>query len=363
MNTNVQFLPDSYINQNENDVIEKIYQAKEKLGERLLILGHHYQMDSIIQFADLRGDSLKLAKLAAENDKAEYIIFCGVHFMAESADMLTNKNQKVILPDIDAGCSMADMALAEDVEDAWDDLKSITDNKIIPITYINSAAELKAFCGKNDGAVCTSSNAPKIVKWAFEKGEKLLFFPDQHLGRNTAYKLGIPTDKMITWDPKKPLGGNSPEDIKNAKVILWYGYCSIHQMFTVDHIKNWKAKDPSTQILVHPECCFEVVQNSDLDGSTDFIIKTVEAADPGTKWAIGTEINLVNRLKKEHQDKTVESLSPFQCLCSTMYRIRPPYLLHVLDKLLEGEVINQITVDKETAHWAKISLDRMLELS
>ncbi len=363
MNLNTQLLPEKYTQSPEDETIQRIYRAKRQLGDDLLILGHHYQMDSIIQFADHRGDSLKLSKQAAQNEKAKYIVFCGVHFMAESADMLTRPDQKVILPDVDAGCSMADMADLDDVEDAWDDIAGIIKDRVIPITYINSAATLKAFCGIHGGAVCTSSNASKVVEWAFSKGEKLLFFPDQHLGRNTAYQLGIPLEEMILWNPRQPLGGNSSEAVRKAKVILWHGYCSIHEMFKVEHIHQWREKHPDAQILVHPECLFEVVQLADLSGSTDYIIKTIKSAEPGSKWAVGTEVNLVNRLRSEYPDRMVESLSPFQCLCSTMFRIRPPYLLHVLERLLEGEVINQIVVPDDVAHGAKISLDRMLSLS
>jgi len=363
MNINIKFIPEEFKNLDENEVFNRIELAKSKLGNDLLILCHHYQIDQIIQFADLRGDSLALARQASKNKDAKYLIFCGVHFMAESADMLTNPEQHVILPDIDAGCSMADMAELEDVLDAWNEIINITNDKIIPITYINSSANLKAFCGEHDGAVCTSSNAQKVVSWAFEKGDKLFFFPDQHLGRNTAYKLGISLQEMIIWDPHKPLGGNTKEAIKKAKVILWYGFCSIHQLFRVDHIRDWRNKIPDINILVHPECSFDVVNNADLVGSTDFIIKTIDKADNGSKWAIGTEINLVNRLKNEHRNLEIYSLSPFQCLCTTMFRIRPPYLLYAIERLLDGEVINQIKVEETISHWAKISLDRMLSLS
>ncbi len=363
MNLNVQFIPDQYLDMEEQDVFQKIRTLKHQLGDKLLILGHHYQMDSIIQFTDLRGDSLALSRQAAQNKITEYIIFCGVHFMAESADMLTESHQKVILPDIDAGCSMADMASLENVEIAWNTILEHTTDKIIPITYINSSALLKAFCGQHDGTVCTSTNAQKIVQWAFSQGQKVLFFPDQHLGRNTAYKLGIPLDQMIIWDPKQPLGGNTPDQIRNARVILWYGYCSVHQMFRVEHIDRLRSQYTDINIVVHPECSFDVVQKSDLNGSTDFIIRTIRESEKGSTWAIGTEINLVNRLKNEYPDRTILSLSPFQCLCSTMFRIRPPYLLHTMEKLLEGEVINQIIVPDNIAHWAKISLERMLSLS
>jgi len=363
MNDTVELIPEEYLELNENEIFNRIKSAKMKLGNDLLILGHHYQMDSIIQFTDLRGDSLALAKQAAITSQAKYIIFCGVHFMAESADILTSADQKVVLPDIDAGCSMADMAELSDVESAWKAISSLTTDKIIPITYINSAANLKAFCGKHDGAVCTSSNAHLLVKWAFREGEKLFFFPDQHLGRNSAYNLGIPLDDMIVWDPNEENGGNSNEAITKAKVILWHGFCSIHQMFKVEHIDSWKQREPDINVIVHPECSFEVVQNSDLNGSTNFIIDTIKKSEPNSKWAIGTEINLVNRLRNEFTDKMIASLSPFQCLCGTMFRIRPPYLLHVLERLLEGQAINQVKVSEEVTHWAKISLDRMLALS
>ncbi|MDH5680880.1 MAG: quinolinate synthase NadA [Spirochaetota bacterium] len=363
MNKNIELLPQSYRELSDEEIQGQIARAKEQLGKDLIILGHHYQMDSVIQFADKRGDSLALAQFASQQKRAKYVVFCGVHFMAESADMLTNPEQSVILPDIDAGCSMADMAEIDDVESAWKTITEITKDKVIPITYINSAASLKAFCGRHDGAVCTSSNAQKIIEWAFKQGKKLFFFPDQHLGRNTAFKLGIALEEMILWNPKKNLGGNSESDIQNSKVILWNGFCSIHEMFKTEHIENWRKNDPDINIIVHPECPFELVQKADYAGSTSYIINTIKNAGAGTKWAVGTEVNLVNRLKNELKDREVHSLSPFQCLCSTMFRIRPPYLLHVLDQLLNDRVVNQVVVPEDEAHWARVSLDRMLSLS
>ncbi len=366
MNINIQSLPEAFLKLSQDEIYNIIINAKKKLGDDLLILGHHYQSDQIIPFVDLKGDSLALARKASQNEKAKYIIFCGVHFMAESADMLTKENRKVILPDVIAGCTMAEMAKLNDVEQAWNNIVEIdADKKIIPITYINSAADLKAFCGKNNGAVCTSANAHHIIKWAFEQGDKLFFFPDQHLGRNSAHKLGIPLDKIITWDPNKPLGGNKKEDIQQASVILWHGYCYVHQAFTLQHIQKWRQQHPDIQIVVHPECPFEVVQESDLSGSTDFIIKTIENSKPGSKWAIGTEINLVNRIRRQYPDRMIECLSPApdKCECETMSLITPQRLAYVLEKLLAGDIINQVKVPEDVAKWARISLEKMLAIN
>lgn len=356
-------IPREYVELSDEDAVERIKAVRAQLGTRLLLLGHHYQQDPVIQFADVRGDSYALATEAAKIVDAEYIIFCGVHFMAESADILTGPKQIVILPDMRAGCTMADMADLEQVEMAWDEIKECTDDTVIPVTYMNSAANLKNFVGRNGGAVCTSTNARKIIEWAFEQGQKLLFFPDQHLGRNTCAAMGIPLDEMLVWDPDEIYGGNEPSVVADSPVLLWKGHCSVHMGFAVGHIDYWRKQRPDINILVHPECTHEVVAASDLNGSTSYIIKQVEAGEPGSEWAIGTEIHLVNRLQAEHPDKFVTSLSPFQCLCATMYRIRPQYLLWVMDNLVEGRVVNQISVPDDVAEGAKLSLDRMIEIT
>lgn len=336
---------------------------KERLGDRVVVLGHHYQQDDVVAFADVTGDSLELAKKAAQVKNAEYIMYCGVHFMAEVADMLTSENQKVILPDLRAGCSMSDMANRREIDVAWKYMQQSTTEKIIPITYINCSAALKSFVGENDGSICTSSNAEKIITWALSQGEKLLFFPDQHLGRNTCYKLGIKLDEMVVYDPNKRHGGLTPDQIHKAKVILWYGFCSVHQGFTAEQIKEWRNREPERIMLVHPECSFEVVQAADLNGSTSFIINQVKAAKPGTKFAIGTEINLVNRLAAQFPELDIKSLSPFQCLCTTMYRIRPRWLLESFRAIERGEPINVIKVDEVTKKYALKALDQMLKIS
>ena len=354
-------LPSKYRDMTDDQLAAAIRRRKEQLGKRLVILGHHYQQDDVIQFADFTGDSLRLSRIAAEQRDAEFVVFCGVHFMAETADILTDDRVAVILPDLTAGCSMADMAEREDLEDAWRYLTSVTDEKIIPVTYVNSAASIKAFCGGHEGACCTSSNAPKVLRWAFEQGDKALFLPDQHLGRNTAYMLGYPLDSMVVYDPHAVNGGLTEEQIRDAKIILWKGHCSVHQLFTVAQCDAIRAAAPDCEILVHPECRWEVVQKADLAGSTEFIIKTIDEAPAGTKWAVGTEIHLVNRLAKRHAGvKTVQSLAGIQCLCSTMYRIDMPHLLHALDNLAEDRIVNRIRVDPETARLAIIALDRML---
>lgn len=347
----------------EETVIERIRAARAELGDRLLILGHHYQQDAIIQFADLRGDSYVLAKKGSTYTEADYIVFCGVHFMAESADILAADHQQVILPDMRAGCTMADMANLDDVEVAWDEIQEHAPGKTIPITYMNSAANLKAFCGRHEGAVCTSSNAEAIIRDAFDRGDRLLFFPDQHLGRNVCYAMGYELDEMLVWDPHEYLGGNTPEAIERAKVFLWKGHCSVHQGFKPQHIDYWREEKPDIKILVHPECAYEVVQKADMAGSTKYIIEQITASEPGSAWAIGTEIHLVNRLKQEFPDRFITSLSPYQCLCATMYRIRPPYLLWVLENLLEGTVVNRIKVGDAVARDARLALDRMIEVT
>jgi quinolinate synthase len=327
----------------------------------LVILGHHYQRDEIIQFADFRGDSLKLSQIAASLPDAEFIIFCGVHFMAETADILSASNQKVILPNITAGCSMSDMARTDDVLDCWDDLTDVLgDRGILPITYMNSTAATKALCGRNGGIVCTSSNATEVMKWALETRERIVFFPDQHLGRNTGLKLGIPIEQMLIWNPFKTLGGHTADELLQSKAILWQGHCSVHTRFSVDQINKARIAYPDINIIVHPECVMETVQAADFDGSTEFIIKTINEAPAGSKWAVGTEISLVNRIKHENPDKLVFCLDSVVCPCSTMYRTHPAYLLWSMDCLLRGEVMNQITVDEETNRYARIALDRML---
>ena len=346
------------------DLVERANQARSSLGDRAMILGHHYQRDEVIAYADIRGDSFKLAQAAADNPSAEFIFFCGVHFMAESADILTTQNQKVILPDLAAGCSMADMATAAQVEDCWQELEKLgVAKKTIPITYMNSSAAIKAFAGKNNGAVCTSSNAMRAMKWAFEKGEKVLFLPDQHLGRNTAVlSLGLKLEDCVIWNPWKPSGGLSEAQIKMAKVILWRGHCSVHGRFTVENIENVRSLLPQVKVLVHPECQHEVVARADVVGSTEMIIKTVTDSPSGSKWAIGTELNLVQRLARENPDKEVVFLDKTVCYCSTMNRIDLPHLVWAMEALLAGRVVNQIKVDEQVALQAKVALERMLAL-
>jgi quinolinate synthase len=346
------------------DLVERARAAKAALGDRLFVLGHHYQRDEVIQFADVTGDSFKLAREAAARPEAEYVVFCGVHFMAESADILTADSQAVVLPDLAAGCSMADMAEIGQVEDAWDVLSDagITD-VTIPITYMNSTAAIKAFTGRNRGAVCTSSNARRALEWAFEQGEKVFFLPDQHLGRNTAVlELGLSLDDCVVFDPHKPGGGLTSEQLREAKVILWRGHCSVHGRFSLDSVVDVRERIPGVQVLVHPECKHEVVTNADLVGSTEFIIQTIDAAPAGSAWAIGTELNLVKRLALRHPDKQIVFLDKTVCFCSTMNRIDLPHLVWALENLVEGRVVNRIEVDPDVAHWARVALDRMLAL-
>ena len=346
------------------DLVERARAARAALGSKVMILGHHYQRDEVIAFADIRGDSFKLAQAAADNSAAEFIFFCGVHFMAESADILTTKNQKVILPDLAAGCSMADMATASQVADCWQVLEKLgVAKKTIPITYMNSSAAIKAFTGKNHGAVCTSSNAARAMKWAFEKGEKILFLPDQHLGRNTAVlSLGLTLADCVIYNPWKPNGGLTDEQIKNAKVILWRGHCSVHGRFTVKNIDDVRVKLSGVKVLVHPECQHDVVSNADVVGSTEMIIKTVSDSPAGSKWAIGTELNLVQRLANENPDKQIVFLDKAVCYCSTMNRIDLPHLVWAMESLVSGRLINQIKVEDEVAKYAKVALDQMLAL-
>ena len=345
-------------------LVDRAQVARKALGSKAMVLGHHYQRDEVIAFADIRGDSFKLAQAAADNSAAEFIFFCGVHFMAESADILTTKNQKVILPDLAAGCSMADMATASQVADCWQVLEKLgVAKKTIPITYMNSSAAIKAFTGKNHGAVCTSSNAARAMKWAFEKGEKILFLPDQHLGRNTAVlSLGLTLADCVIYNPWKPNGGLTDEQIKNAKVILWRGHCSVHGRFTVKNIDDVRVKLSGVKVLVHPECQHDVVSNADVVGSTEMIIKTVSDSPAGSKWAIGTELNLVQRLANENPDKQIVFLDKAVCYCSTMNRIDLPHLVWAMESLVSGRLINQIKVEDEVAKYAKVALDQMLAL-
>ena len=359
-------LLEDYLDLSADDLDKRITIAKETMGRRLLILGHHYQQDDVIKFADFRGDSLRLSQEAAKSD-GEFIVFCGVHFMAETADILTGEHQKVILPDLTAGCSMADMANLYKVEKAWQDITDIVgERNILPVTYINSSADLKAFCGRKGGSVCTSSSAERIIRWALGEHGKIFFFPDEHLGRNSAVKMGIPEDEIIVWRRDEPMGGpmggNDKEKIKKARIILWDGFCSVHMLFLPKHVEYFRERYPGINVIVHPECRREVMELSDLCGSTEYIINRVKESPAGTAWAIGTEINLVNRLKKEHPDKTIFFLSPTVCLCSTMYRIDPQHLCWALENLVEGNVVNQIVVSEEEKKWAKIALERMLAL-
>ncbi|HEX8069544.1 MAG TPA: quinolinate synthase NadA [Pyrinomonadaceae bacterium] len=356
---------EDYFGLADAELAARIEAARRALGRRLVILGHHYQRDDVICHADYTGDSFKLSQLTASRPEAEFIVFCGVHFMAESADILKPGDQKVILPDLGAGCSMADMASAEQVEDAWAQLEEIgvtRDSRVMPITYMNSTAAIKAFCGRNGGVVCTSSNAVPLFDKSLKEADKLFFFPDQHLGRNTGFKFGIPLEQMVVWDPFKELGGNTAEQLRAARLILWKGHCSVHGRFRSWHVEQVRREVPGIKVLVHPECERGVVEQSDLNGSTEFIIKTIAAAPAGSAWAVGTEVNLVNRLVKQHPDKHIRLLAPDLCMCATMYRIAPQNLAWALESLVAGFVVNQITVPAETARWARVALDRMLAI-
>lgn len=364
-----------YRSLSNEELHQRIQKVREDLGSKLLILGHHYQQDEVIELSDLRGDSYQLSKLAAESSDCRFIAFCGVHFMAETADILANRPEKVaeregqrvtvILPDMAAGCSMADMAAIEQVENAWDDLGEVIDtNDITPVTYINSAASLKAFVGKHGGIVCTSSNAEKALKWAFNRTSRVLFFPDQHLGRNTALTMGITEQQMPVWNPYAgDLGGSTEAQLVDSKVILWQGHCSVHQMFKKEHVEAFRQNHPGIKILVHPECMREVNEIADVSGSTGKIIETVRNSPAGTQWAIGTELHLVNRLKKEHPEQEIHFLSPVVCMCATMYRIDLAHLCWSLENLAAGTPVNEIHVDEETAKWSRVALERMLEVS
>ncbi|WBB54285.1 quinolinate synthase NadA [Verrucosispora sp. WMMD573] len=346
------------------DLVARATAAKAALGDRVFVLGHHYQRDEVIQFADVTGDSFKLAREAAARPQAEYIVFCGVHFMAESADILTADTQQVVLPDLAAGCSMADMAALPQVESAWDVLTELgLAEHTVPVTYMNSSADIKGFVGRNGGVVCTSSNARRALDWAYEQGEKVLFLPDQHLGRNTAVlEMGFSLDDCVLYDPHKPNGGLTAEQLRGAKMILWRGHCSVHGRFTLDSVNDVRQRVPGVNVLVHPECRHEVVQAADLVGSTEYIIRTIEAAPAGSAWAVGTELNLVRRLALAHPDKQIMFLDRAVCYCSTMNRIDLPHLVWALEELVAGRVVNRITVDADTAHHARVALDQMLAL-
>jgi len=358
-----QALPERYIGLTDADMDARIAAARATLGRRLIILGHHYQRDEVIKFADYTGDSYKLAQQVGRHPEAEFIVFCGVHFMAESADVLSGDRQQVILPDLAAGCSMADMADPEQLEMCWNDLDQMGISSVVPVTYINSAASIKAFCGERGGVVCTSSNAAATLKWAWERGERILFLPDQHLGRNTAYKLGVPLDQMVVWDPNEIWGGLEPDAVKRARIILWNGHCSVHTRFTVRQIENIRAQNPGVRVIVHPEVPWDVVQAADDSGSTEYIINQVKASPSGSVWAVGTEIHLVSRLGREvSPDRTVLSLDQFGCLCSTMFRVSPNHLLWILEGLVDGDVHNRIVVPADRKRWTKVALDRMLSI-
>ena len=387
-----QPLPRIYMQLSDPELRLRIQSAKEALGKRVTLLGHHYQQDGIIEFADFVGDSFELSRRAAEQKDAEFVVFCGVHFMAESADILTDPHVRVILPDLGAGCSMADMASIDQTLEAWDQLKTVLgEHPIVPITYMNSSAAIKAFVGEHGGAVCTSSNCRNVLEWGLARfanadlriaiedrtgnpavpianrksqiaNPKILFFPDQHLGRNTAYAMGYPLDRMIVWDPMLDLGGNTPEQIRNADFILWKGHCSVHALFRPEHVDQVRQQIPGVKVMVHPECKWEVVQKCDLAGSTAYIVDQVRKAPPGTKWAIGTKVLLFNRLKQQHPEQTIVVLSDCQCLCTTMYRIDLPHLCWVLENLVDGNVVNEIRVDDHTRKWSLVALERMLSI-
>jgi quinolinate synthase len=358
----LSMLPDTYAEASAQELDERIASAKAQLGPRLVILGHHYQRDEVVKFADYRGDSLRLSQLAASRAEAEYIVFCGVHFMAESADILSGEHQIVMLPDLNAGCSMADMASLEQVEVCWETLQAANRGTIVPVTYINSTAAIKAFVGRNGGAVCTSSNARKIMQWALARGEKALFIPDEHLGRNTGYRLGIPLEKMALWNPQEENGGLTDDAIRDARVYLWKGHCSVHQRFRPEHVERMRKTYPGIQVIAHPECSWEVCELADDVGSTEQILKRIAEAPPASAWAVATEIHMIRRLAKEHPDRLVVSLDDCLCMCSTMYRISPQHLCWTLQSLLSGQVVNRVTVDPETKRWALEALNRMLEI-
>jgi len=366
-----QALPEKYLGLSDAEMDVRIAAAREQLGSRLVILGHHYQRDEVIKYADYTGDSFKLARQIASRPEADYIVFCGVHFMAESADVLCAPHQQVILPDLAAGCSMADMVDPDQLATCWEELAQMGISPrqgsgragVVPVTYINSAASIKSFVGERGGTVCTSSNAAATLAWAFERGEKILFMPDQHLGRNTAYRMGIPLDQMVVWDPYEIFGGLDPDQVKHARMILWKGHCSVHERFTAKQIEATRTQHPGIRVIVHPEVPWDVVQASDDSGSTEYIIKTVKNSPEGSIWAVGTEVHLVNRLAHDVAPaRTVISLDQFGCLCSTMFRVSPNHLLWVLEELVEGRVPNRIAVPDDEKHWNRVALDRMLSI-
>jgi quinolinate synthase len=358
-----QPLPERYLGLADDEMDVRIAAAKAALGRRLVILGHHYQRDEVIRFADYTGDSFKLARQVSRHPDADFIVFCGVHFMAESADVLSADHQQVVLPDLAAGCSMADMVDLEQLEMCWSDLEQMGMPRVIPVTYINSAAAVKAFCGERGGVVCTSSNAAATLRWAWERGEQILFLPDQHLGRNTAYAMGVPLDEMVVWDPSEIWGGLDADAVKGARIILWKGHCSVHTRFTVRQIENIRREHPGVRVIVHPEVPWDVVQAADDFGSTEYIINRVSGSPSGSIWAVGTEIHLVNRLARQMQpERTVLSLDQFGCLCSTMFRVSPNHLLWILEGLVDGEVHNRIVVPDDRKYWTKVALDRMLTI-
>ena len=358
-----QPLPDRYVGLDAEEMDRRIAAARAALGTRLVILGHHYQRDEVIKFADYTGDSLKLAGQVARHPEAEFIVFCGVHFMAESADVLSAPHQQVILPDLAAGCSMADMAAIDQLETCWDELAQMDVGRVVPCTYINSSAAIKAFCGERGGVVCTSSNAAATLTWAWERGDRILFLPDQHLGRNTAYKMGVPLDRMAVWDPAEICGGLDPDLVRQARIVLWKGHCSVHERFTVAQIQAIRRQHPGVRVIVHPEVPFEVVQAADDSGSTEYIVRQVTGSPEGSIWAVGTEVHLVNRLARQlAPGRTVLSLDQFGCLCSTMFRVSPNHLLWVLEGLVKGEVYNRIVVPEEQKAWTRVALDRMLSI-
>jgi quinolinate synthase len=359
-----QKVPARYLKLSPDELDRGIAEARAALGASVIVLGHHYQREDIIKYADFRGDSYKLSKMAAQTRDAKFIVFCGVHFMAETADILTSRAQSVILPNMAAGCSMADMARTDDAQDCWAQLETVLGGpgEIVPITYMNATAEIKALCGRNGGIVCTSSNAKQAFEWAYARGKRVLFLPDQHLGRNTGVKMGMPLEDMALWSPFRKMGGLTPDQVRRLKLILWQGHCSVHTRFTVEQISQARAKHPGVNVVVHPECTLETVRAADMDGSTEFIARTIGSAPPGSVWAVGTEINLVNRLATENPDKTVFCLDPIVCPCATMYRIHPAYLLWVLEGLRAGLIINKISVPEPTRSEALLALERMLEV-
>jgi len=372
-----QPLPRIYTELSDPELRVRIQSAKDAIGDKLVVLGHHYQQDVIVDFADFTGDSFELSRKAADERNIEYVVFCGVHFMAESADILTPANVRVILPDLGAGCSMADMADLPQTEEAWAQLtETCPDQLIVPITYMNSSAAIKAFVGEHGGAVCTSSNVRNVLDWALKGGAnagvpasaghakkvKILFFPDQHLGRNTAFAMGYPLENMVVWDPRQDLGGNTEQQIKDADFVLWKGHCSVHALFRPEHVDAVRQNHPGMKVIVHPECKWEVVQKADMAGSTAYIVDQVRKAPPGTKWAIGTEVHLVNRLKQQHPEQEIVVLSDCQCLCTTMFRVDLPHLCWVLENLVDGKVVNEIKVDAHTRKWSLVALERMLAI-